>query len=405
MKDFTSVQLSVLWLITAVPAVFQAVTICAFPATLSSLIHSKKFFTQKPTFLTFSTCPIVDKKNYTSEVSRAEPTHEFSNDRAVDLKALGPLSALGFLHSSLRGTPHKFLARLQKKYGENFIIPPNIVVLNDPKAIKDVLEMHNLPKTPKVRSGYKTIFYGTPRSSGGILAAPWKKWIEQRRMTSPALAEKVIGGLAPKFYKASLPFFAYLDSVAIRNTTTDLSNAFTAVTMDIIGNILLGKSFGMCEQLHDANGTDQGASFATALHTLTDETVRQMVLPDWWLRRRPKVRKVVKARKVIDDFLEEAIRERLNDNRNKHDEDKTSDLLNILLEAEAAGIISHEEVKGQLLTFVFAGFDTLAPTLTYMLWEVRQVLFWMPRTWQFCVIFPHLLISTSICFPFQDNSA
>ena len=184
-------------------------------------------------------------------------------------KLLGRATEFGFVLANLRGKPHKYLARLQKKHGDNFIIRPNIVVLNDPKAIRDVLETHNLPKTPKVRYGYKSIFYGTKsRSSGGILAAPWKKWLEQRRMAAPALAESMIGSLAPKFYDVSLPMFAFLDSMAKRNQPVDMSAAFTAVTMDAIGKILLGKSFGMCNRLH-LEGKEVEVPFASALHRLT----------------------------------------------------------------------------------------------------------------------------------------
>lgn len=285
-------------------------------------------------------------------------------------KLLGRSSGFKFVVASLRGKPHKYLARLQKKHGDNFIIRPNIVVLNDPKAIRDVLETHNLPKTPKVRYGYKSIFYGTKtRSSGGILAAPWNKWLEQRRMAAPALAESVIGSLAPKIFGVSAPFFDYLETKANNNQRVDMSAAFTAVTMDVIGKVLLGKSFGMCRRLSLEEKKNAEVPFATALHRLTDEAIRQMVLPGWWLRRRPKLGEVENARKVIDDFLEDCIETRIAD----HKEGKeTTDLLNILLEAETNGAMSHDEVKGQLLQFVFAGFDTLAPTLSYMLWEISQ---------------------------------
>ena len=216
----------------------------------------------------FQACPILDYTE-SSNAATAATLEKPQARAAVPPKRLGRASEIGFLIASLRGKPHKYLARLQKKHGENFIIHPNIVVLNDPKAIRDVLETHNLPKTPKVRFGYKSIFYGTrARSSGGILAAPWTKWLEQRRMAAPALAESVIGSLAPKFYEVSLPFFAYLDIVSSANKAVDMSSAFTAVTMDVIGKILLGKSFGMCNRLH-LEGESYEVPFATALHTLT----------------------------------------------------------------------------------------------------------------------------------------
>jgi cytochrome P450 len=103
-----------------------------------------------------------------------------------------------------------------------------------------------------------------------------------------------------------------------------------------------------------------------------EEAVRQMVLPSWWLSRRQKVERVETARQVIDDFLEDCIESRLAIwGTDEISSRNTTDLLNILLEAERDGAISRDEVKGQLLQFVFAGFDTLAPTLTFMLWEVR----------------------------------
>lgn len=328
------------------------------------------YFRRQSPRLLLSSCPIIDRhaaSKLTIDKNSSAPLVE----RGVVPKTLSRSAGIGFILSSLRGTPHKFLAKLQQKHGENFIIPPNIVVLNDPNAIKSVLETHNLPKTPKVRFGYKSIFYGNSRSSGGILAANWKKWIEQRRMTAPALGEKTIGDLAPKFYNASMPFFGYLDKMAEKGQPIDMSDAFTAVTVDTIGKVLLGKTFDMCSRMQK-QAEDEEVPFFTALHVLTDEAVRQMILPGWWLRRRPKKGKVDAARRIIDEFLEKSISDRLEELSQKSNmcDRNTTDLLNVLLEAEAEGVLSREEVKGQLLTFVFAGFDTLAPTLTYMLWEV-----------------------------------
>jgi cytochrome P450 len=44
--------------------------------------------------------------------------------------------------------------------------------------------------------------------------------------------------------------------------------------------------------------------------------------------------------------------------------------LNILLQAEKEGVITREDLKAQLLAFVFAGYDTTAHTLSFMLYEI-----------------------------------
>jgi Cytochrome P450 len=242
-----------------------------------------------------------DTLTYSPEIATASSSPTTTTTTATIPKLLGPASGIGFLAASLAGKPHKYLHSLQKRHGgvENFIIRPNIVVLNDPAAIRDVLETYNLPKTPKVRLGYKSIFYGNQQNqrgknsshsnSGGILAAPWNKWLQQRRMAAPALAESMIGRLAPKFHDVSVPWFEYLESMATtqpqkqpqQRQPVDMSAAFTAVTMDAIGTILLGKSFGMCQQLRHLQHSHQpgttrsrgaGAAevpFAAALHRLT----------------------------------------------------------------------------------------------------------------------------------------
>lgn len=269
---------SVLFFVLAWAVLFQRNRVLAFqgpcvrhrqPISLDgSYTRSWIYPKPKAVRLEVLSCPVLDTTR--SLLNTTTTTDEIDACKeATAPKSLSRASGFGFLISSLVGKPHKYLAHLQKRHGENFIIRPNIVVLNDPKAIRDVLEKHNLPKTPKVRFGYKSIFYGTKsRSSGGILAAPWSKWVEQRRMTAPALAEAMIGRLAPKFYEVSLPFFAHLDSMAKSNQPVDMSAAFTAVTMDTIGKILLGKSFGMSHRLHLPE-KEQEVAFASALHTLT----------------------------------------------------------------------------------------------------------------------------------------
>ena len=105
---------------------------------------------------------------------------------------------------------------------------------------------------------------------------------------------------------------------------------------------------------------------------LLDEAVRQIVYPQWLLRyKRCDPKKIDAAKETIDNYLEECIDQRLKENKLNDSNDSTgTDLLNILLNAESEGIIKRIDVKGQLLTFIFAGYDTLAPTLSYLLWEV-----------------------------------
>ena len=288
------------------------------------------------------------------------------DDVVATTSQLTPLphsAGIRFLRENFRGQAHHYLTKLMRQYGDNFIIWDKYVFLHDAAAIRDVLETHNLEKTPEVIQGFKSIFY----QNGGILSAPWKEWMQQRRMAAPALAECVIGELAPKFQCGSMPLFAYLDNAAATGQQVDMDSAFTAVALDIIGLVVLGRTFAVTEGL--LLSSEKSVPFSSAISVLSEEAVRQMMaLPGVDLT--PPGEKVRHAKGVVDELLEECIDVRLQERADGNA--KHTDLLNILLDAKVNGGISRNDVKGQLLTFIFAGHDTTAHTMTWLLWEVSH---------------------------------
>ena len=287
-------------------------------------------------------------------------------DRSVVLSHPKPLSTwtgFQFILESFRGQTHVFLTNLMRQHGDCFIIWDRYVILNNKDAIRDVLEKYNLDKTPEVKRGYRFMFY----RKGGILAAPFASWIQQRRMTAPALQPRVIyQELMPKFVIGSQPIFALLDRAADCGTDIEMDQAFTALTLDTIGLVLLGRTFGVGEKLLAGNQND--VPFVRAMNILTQEAIRQMTLPSKLLQVFQPSRHVHEAKVFVDDFLNDCINERIRERQ----EGRTNqtDMMNILLDAEEEGVIRRDDVKGQLLTFIFAGHDTTAHTLSWLLYEV-----------------------------------
>jgi cytochrome P450 len=276
-------------------------------------------------------------------------------------KPLPFLAGVKFLIESARGTQHYYLTRLMQEHGESFIIWNKYVTINDAAAIRDVLEVYNLPKPADFNRGYKEFFPPT----GGILAAPWKEWIEQRRMANAALAEAVIGEIAPKFKMASDPMFVKLEQVASTGEIIEMDQIFSSLTLDTICLVLLGRTFGMLDRIVKKDTSE--VPFVAALDVMSGYAMRQMVSPGWVLRLWGPSRKVVCAKETLNQFLEECISERLLAGESTRNE---TDLLNILLQAESKGVINRDDVKAQLLTFIFAGSDTTGHTLSYLLYEV-----------------------------------
>jgi len=278
-------------------------------------------------------------------------------------KPLSTLTGFQFLLESFRGQTHHFLTTLMRQHGDCFIIWDRYVILNNKDAIRDVLEKYNLEKTPEVKRGYRSMFY----RKGGILAAPFAQWIKQRRMTAPALQPRVIfRELLPKFVIGSSPIMQLLEQASKQDKAVEMDQAFTALTLDTIGLVLLGRGFGVGERL--LQGYTQNVEFVTAMNIMTQEAIRQMTLPSKLLQIFQPSQQVQDAKQYVDEFLDDCINERIQ--QRLDNKANQTDMMNILLDAEEERVIRRDDVKGQLLTFIFAGHDTTAHTLSWLLYEV-----------------------------------
>lgn len=302
-----------------------------------------------------------------SSFSKKEEVRHTDSPEPVVLSRPKPLSTLAgfqFLLESFRGQTHHFLTSLMKQHGDCFIIWDRYVILNNKDAIRDVLEKYNLEKTPEVKRGYRSMFY----RKGGILAAPYAQWIKQRRMTAPALQPRVIfKELLPKFVIGARPIFDLLENASLQDKAVEMDQAFTALTLDTIGLVLLGRTFGVGEGL--LQGNRQDVEFVTSMNILTQEAIRQMTLPSKLLQVFQPSQKVQDAKRYVDEFLNECIQKRIQERQ--AGTANQLDMMNILLDAEEEGVIRRrKEIKGQLFTFIFAGYDTTAHTLSWLLYEV-----------------------------------
>lgn len=344
-------------------------------ATLGTIIFHLPYLSQSA-FLSSKKAALLPRK--TAHTASFFPSHGISMAETtssetmatsspatppVPPKSLSTWAGFMFLIQAARGLHHQYMYRLMKEHGECFMIWNKYVILNDARAIRDVLEVENLPKSADVRRGFKTIFY----RKGGILAAPWKRWIEERRTTAPALSEAAVGELAPRFYQGAKPILELLEQAAGNGTVLEMDQCFTALTLDTIGLVCLGRSFGMGERL--LHGNEEPVPFSAAVRVLEREALRQMTLPLRILKWFRPGEKFHEARQVVDDFLEDCIAARIREREVGVNKDIT-DLINILLDAEADGLITRDDVKGQLFVFLFAGHDTTAHTLTWLLYEV-----------------------------------
>jgi len=292
-------------------------------------------------------------------------------------KSLVPmLSALG------RGQMHRYHVRVVREYGENvqlrFPAPwSKILLLTDPAAIQEVIVVANPPKAPEIVTVVKWMTEGV----GSLINADWEDWLVQRRLVSPAMSERLVGSWPVIFEEQSVPLMAHLEMAAAADSVVEMDALLMDLFLGIISRITLGR------QLDD----DVARELLTDIGDILDETMRRIFLPPvvadtLWVAT-PTGRRCLDARTRMMATINDSVGRRREARaaaaaeaagvRVKGDDEGggggatgAADLLDLLLDAEAEGVISASQVAAQLHTFIIAGHDTTAHTLSFLLYEV-----------------------------------
>ena len=291
----------------------------------------------------------------------------------------GPRFAASFwplLKAALRGQSHRYMVDLMGEWGENFVVRfpfpwSRWVFLNEPMAIKALLEDVNPEKSPDFTRGLEAI------AKGGLLTAEWQEWLRERRRVAPTMTERYVGDLHQIFEEEVAFLDARLEQAAESCQPIELDGAFVGTLFDVIARITIGRSLGFC-----ADASSQ--TYTTSIENALDEAMRQIVLPPGGgalTALTPAGQKFRHAMREIDALLEDCVHIRLREmeltriageDRGDSDGTMATDLLGVLLEAHVEGVLTLQQVKAQLLTFLLAGHDTTAHTLTWMFWEVAR---------------------------------
>jgi cytochrome P450 len=267
------------------------------------------------------------------------------------------------LAGTLQGKAHRVATGFMETYGENYEVRFPLpwtrwCFLHEPVMIKALLNEVNPPKSPEFCRGIDAV------AKGSMLTAPWEEWLVQRRTTSPALSQKLVGSWSPIFEEASAPLLERLEAASESQQEVELDEALVKVFLAIISRITLGR------YLSERQATELMGGITDAL----DEGMRRILLPPggrFVTAVLPVGRRYRRARRSMQELVRSCVSERRATRAAADGAGAASgDLLDLLLDAEAAGAMSDTEVDGQLLTFILAGHDTTAHTLSWMLYEV-----------------------------------
>ena len=149
-------------------------------------------------------------------------------------------SFLPLLGGTLKGRAHKVVTRFMAEEGENFEVRfpmpwTRWAFLHDPEMVETLLVDVNPPKADQFCRGIDAV------ATGSILTSPWEEWLVQRRTTSPALSQKLVGSWTAIFEEAAEPLFQRLEAAAESQEIIEMDGALVEVFLNIITRITLGK--------------------------------------------------------------------------------------------------------------------------------------------------------------------
>lgn len=248
-----------------------------------------------------------------------------------------------------------------------------------PKALSEVLvtKSYQFIKPPSVRAFLVRLL------GNGVLVAEGDTHKTQRKNLMPAFAFRHIKDLYPVFWRKSRDsvhaITDFVDSESLKADSADAQNAKrTAVfevgdwssraTLDIVGTAGLGRDFGSLRDPDNELTRVYGKLFKPNRQAMILGLIG-LVVPEWLLVRLPFRRNgdILYASNYIRNVCRDLVREKKIKLQEKGETDV--DILSVALES---GGFTDEDLVDQLMTFLAAGHETTATSMTWALYMLAK---------------------------------
>ncbi|XP_066260623.1 cytochrome P450 4C1-like [Euwallacea similis] len=227
-------------------------------------------------------------------------------------------------------------------------------------------------------ANHKGLFYQmlTPWLGNGLIAGSGPKWQQHRKIISPSFHFKVLDSYTEIFAEKAEQFSKYLEKYEGQGYF-DITEDLTKIALDIIAESAMGV------ELNYLNGNDRrGVEYAQAIIEFCSIFFKRMANPiyrnNFTFRYTALGRQSTQYINTIEKFNNDIIQERKK--RLQQSKEKTKFLmkdelnnrkkvsfLDLLLSYQNEHRFSEEEIKEEVSTFMFGGFDTTTATVTYAL--------------------------------------
>ncbi|CAK8573614.1 unnamed protein product [Lathyrus sativus] len=202
----------------------------------------------------------------------------------------------------------------------------------------------------------------------GIFTVDGEKWRHQRKSASYQLSTKSLREFSGSVFKSdAVKLAGIVSEAAISNNVIELQDLFMKSTLDSVFKVILGVELDtMCGTYRE------GTQFSNAFDEASAATMFRYVNILWKVQRLLNIGSeavLKKSLKVIDEYVYKLIRRKIEQLQKPHDNTLglKGDILSRFLELNET---DSKYLKDIILSFIIAGKDTTAITLSWFLYEL-----------------------------------
>ena len=235
--------------------------------------------------------------------------------------------------------------------GPKWLIPP-IVMVTSPQGIRDILSLRDgsVDKTSAVSTELRRLL------GGNLFVLPHEEWLPRRRTLQPVFTRQRVEQFGGHMAEAAEKVCGtWRDGDEI-----DLDAQCRMLTLRALGRSVLGLDL-------DERADAIAEPLRVATSYAVSRALRPLRAPAWLptpARRRARAAAAA-VRELADEILQAC----------RADPDREAPLVQALIAAtdpETGKSLSDNEIRDEMIIFLFAGHDTTATTLTYALWALGR---------------------------------
>jgi cytochrome P450 len=272
----------------------------------------------------------------------------------------GP-KGLGFLKyvPGLIRNPLATLIKISNRFGK--IIPftfagEELYFINDPGIIQHILKTNYINYQRR-----NTLLDILPFLGNGIFASEHKYWVEQRKILNAAFHSKMLENYIPEVQKQVSELIVTWEKNANRGEPVDIQHEMKILMFGILVKSMLSENVN-----YDSTSIIDSLDLILQHASIKNHTVKVIRKNLFETIGIPKQKdeKFLNEIKKLDDFVYKMIEDGINGKI------KVCGILGTLIEEFNEGRTDKIKIRDEIMNFLFAGFDTVAETLTWAFYSI-----------------------------------